>query len=337
MSKTVLIYSNFNEWTAASFINDVDDLLEKNIDAELNVAINSNGGSPEYGWGMIHKFQQFPNKKSVVNHGKSYSFGAYFNCYTENTSCLDVTQFLIHRAAYAEWVEKDPEWFTEDMRNNLKNINAKLRAALEAKIDVEKFNNLKVCKDKGITLDDIFSMDARIDVFINAKDAKAIGLVDRIETITPKIKAELEQFEAAAKYIEPGANRNDDKKNKPLNKNKMTKAELKAAHPELYNEIYNDGVSAGTTEEQDRVGSIMAFAEVDPAMVKTAIASGKKLTETQRNELLLKAVKGQKAEAITDDSQKEITTGADKTIAEATAKETLDAEAKFLADYKAGK
>lgn len=335
MLKSLLIYGNFNQYSATEFINGIDTMLEKDPNAELQACVNSNGGEVDYGWGMIHKFQQFGNAKSVVNHGKAYSMGLYFNCYTDDTSCLDVTEFLLHRAAYSEWVENDPELFDEDRRKSLKAMNDKLRAAFEAKVDVEKFNNLKVMKDKNITLDDVFSLDNRIDVKFGAKEAKAIGLVNKIITITPKIKSEIEaNFEIAAKYNDGNTNKNE-KENKPLNTKKMTKAELKAAHPELYAEIYNEGVTAGTDEEKDRVGSIMAFNEVDPALVKTAIASGKKLTETQRNELLLKAVKGQKAEEIVADSKEPVVTGTDKE-AEAKAKADKAAEDKFIADAKAG-
>lgn len=335
MAKSILIYGTFGQYSATEFITGIDELLEENPNAELQVPINSNGGEVDYGWGMIHKFQQFPNKKSVINHGKAYSMALYFNCYTDETSCLDVTEFLLHRAAYSEWVENDPELFNEDRRKSLTNMNNKLRAAFEAKVDVEKFLALKVMKDKGYTLDDIFSLDNRIDIRLTAKEAKAIGLVKSIVTITPKIESQIEaNFKIAAQFNEGAENK---KEIKPLNNKKMTKAELKAVHPEVYNEIYNDGVSAGVTAEKDRVEAIMVFADVDHTIVKTAIASGKDLTKAQTNELLLKAVKGTKADEIAADSTKDVTTGAAKTEAEKKVEDQKKADADFLADVKAGK
>lgn len=335
MPKSILIYGNFGQNSATEFINGIDDLLEEDPNAELQVPINSNGGEVDYGWGMIHKFQQFPNKKSVINHGKAYSMALFFNCYTDETSCLDVTEFLLHRAAYAEWIENDPELFNEDRQKSLKAMNDKLRSAFEAKVDVEKFNNLKVMKDKNITLDDVFSLDNRIDIRLNAKDAKAIGLVKNIVTITPKIQSQIEaNFKIAAQYNEIAIDNTN--KNKPLNTKKMTKAELKAAHPELYAEIYNEGTTAGADEERDRVGSIMAFNEVDPALVKTVIASGKKLSETQKNELLLKAIKGQKADDIAADTAAPIVTGTPETPEAKKAREEKEATDKFMKDVKDG-
>lgn len=337
MPKSILIYGTFGECLATEFINAIDELLEETPGAEIEVPINSNGGEVDYGWGMIHKFQQFPNKKSIINHGKAYSMALYFNCYTDETSCLDVTEFLLHRAAYSEWVENDPELFNEDRRKSLKTMNDKLRAAFEAKVDVEKFLNLKVMRDNNYTLDDIYSLENRIDIRFNAKEAKAIGLVKNIVTITPKIQSQIEaNFKVAAKFNEVVTSNNDKNKNKPLIKNKMTKAELKASHPELYNEIYNEGVTAGVATEKDRVEAIMEFAEVDPELVKTVIASGKDLTKAQTNNLLLKAVKGSKVDEIAADGKTPVVTGSAKTTEQLTAEAEKAAADKFMSDVKAG-
>jgi len=338
MPKSILIYGNFGQYSATEFIMGIDELLEENPNAELQVPINSNGGEVDYGWGMVHKFQQFPNKKSVIIHGKAYSMALYFACYTEDVSSLDVAEFLLHRAAYSEWVENDPELFNEDRRNSLTQMNKKLRAAFEAKVDVEKFLALKVMKDKGYTLDDIFSLDNRIDIRFNAKEAKAIGLVKTIVTITPKIESLIEaNFKIAAQYNEGATHiENDKNKNKPLIKNKMTKAELKAEHPALYAEIYNEGITAGTTAEKDRVEAIMEFVDVDPELVKTVIASGKDLTKAQTNNLLLKAVKGQKVDEIAADGKTPIVTGAAKDEATKKAEEAKAAEEKFMKDVRDG-
>lgn len=335
MPKSILIYGTFGQYSATEFINGIDELLDENPNAELEVPINSNGGEVDYGWGMIHKFQQFPNKKSVINHGKAYSMAMYFNCYTDESSCLDVTEFLLHRAAYSEWVEKDPELFNEDRRKSLTQMNNKLRAAFEAKVNVEKFLALKVMKDNNYTLDDIFSLDNRIDIRFNAKEAKAIGLVKNIVTITPKIQSQIEaNFKIAAQFNELGIDDTNNKqnKNKPLNKNKMTLAELKAEHPELFAQV----IAMGVEQEKDRVDAIMVFADVDADLVKTAIASGKDLTKAQTNELLLKAVKGQKVNDITADSSKPLTTTTTKTPEQIKAELEKVEEEKFLADVKAG-
>src|SRR5690606_34151083 len=47
---------------------------------------------------------------------------------------------------------------------------------------------------KGVSLDEIFSNDQRIDVFLSAQEALTIGLVDRIVEITPERKAEIDSI-----------------------------------------------------------------------------------------------------------------------------------------------
>lgn len=65
----------------------------------------------------------------------------------------------------------------------------------------------------------------------------------------------------------------------------MTAAEFKAAHPAAHAEI----VQEAATAERDRVGSWMAFAEVDPTAVKAGIESGSGISQTQMSEFALKA------------------------------------------------
>lgn len=212
---------------------------------------------------MIAKFNELTGVKKVKNDGKSYSMGLFFNCYVENASALDVSNFLLHRAAYPQWIEQDPEYFNQAMRENLAAINKSLRAAFEAKVDVAKFEKLK-----GVTLDEVFSMESRIDVNLTAAEAKKIGLINEIITITPKIKAEIEAnlnnytVGIAAKYTEA-------KINNPINNNNqkksiMTIEQLKAEHPA----VYAQALALGVEQEKDRVGSIMAFNDIDPEAVK---------------------------------------------------------------------
>lgn len=287
MPKEILIYGSIDDVSASNFINNVNEELEENADSEIVVRVNSNGGSPEYGWGMVAKFAEIPNnKKKVKNDGKSYSTALYFNCYAEKTIAVDTAQFLLHRAAYPSWIENNPDIFSEGMRTNLDNINTKLRAAFEAKVDVSKFENLKSVKDKGITLDKVFSMDARIDVSLTAKEAKQIGLISEIIQITPAIKAEIEAYEVAASAgIEP--KQENKKPNTQTSKtNKMTLAELQAAHPELFAQV----LAMGIAKEKDRVEACLTFVESDAKGVVEVIASGKDLTQKQIIDFSLKAM-----------------------------------------------
>lgn len=324
-SKDILIYGSINEETSAEFIEDINEALYEDPATEIVVRINSNGGSPEYTWGMIAKFNELTGIKKVKNDGKSYSMGLFFNCYVENASALDVSNFLLHRAAYPQWIEQDPEYFNQAMRENLAAINKSLRAAFEAKVDVAKFEKLK-----GVTLDEVFSMESRIDVNLTAAEAKKIGLINEIVVITPQLKAEIEAnlnnytVGIAAKYTET-------KINNPINNNNpkksiMTIETLKAEHPA----VYAQALALGVEQEKDRVGSIMAFNDIDPEAVKKAIASGKFLSETEKSELAIKAIAKLKLTATKEESAPAATT-----TEEAAAKPEAEIKADaFMAEVK---
>ena len=73
------------------------------------------------------------------------------------------------------------------------------------------------------------------------------------------------------------------------NNTAMTTAELKAQHPNTYNEILGIGVAAGVEAEKDRAGSWLAHLSTDPETVKKGIESGGEITATVRETLLVKA------------------------------------------------
>ncbi len=286
MAKEILLYGSVNSETATDFVKEV----EGSKDEDLVIRVNNSGGSPEDMFAMAAKISEHAKKKKGKVDGMAYSAGAFILSYMEDVECLDVSKFLIHRAAYPEWYEKS-DYMTEAMWTNLNSINASLRAGLEAKIDVEKFNAL----GKG-TLDEIFSNETRIDVFLNAKEAKKIGLVNKIVTLTPSKSAEIKNMVAkiAAEYnADPQIDIEFPEtvvKEKKENKKTMTLDELKADHPNLYAKIYDSGVLAGIEKEHDRVKACMTFAEFDLPGVKVAIESKKDLSQAQMADFAMKQV-----------------------------------------------
>lgn len=330
MPTDILIYGRIDEYSATAFFENVNEELEENPEAEIVVRINSEGGSPEYTWGMIAKFNELTGKKSVKNDGKSYSMGLYFNCYVENAIAYDTTQFILHRAAYSNWIESDPEMFSDSMRSNLENINKKLRAAFEAKVDVSKFENLKSVKAKGITLDKVFSMDSRIDVALTAKEAKQIGLINEVVQLTPSIKAEIESHIGAnASYEVQSFKKENLQITQPKKQKPMTIETLKAEHPALFAQI----VALGVDGERNRVAAAMVYNDIDPIAVKALIESGKDLSQKDMAEFGLKATHKMMAENIKKDSPVAVVTAEVPVLETEKEKATAD----FLADVKAGK
>jgi hypothetical protein len=130
----------------------------------------------------------------------------------------------------------------------------------------------------------MFAMDSRIDVILNADQAKQLGIVQKVNALTPQKKSEIMALSATHNIaaFAPNISATITKTEKPI---VMTAAEFKAAHPAAHAEI----VQEAATAERDRVGSWMAFAEVDPTAVKAGIESGNGISQTQMSEFALKA------------------------------------------------
>ena len=109
----------------------------------------------------------------------------------------------------------------------------------------------------------------------------------------------------------------------------MNVEEYKAAHPEAFAKIVEQGVK----KERDRVGSIMAYNTIDPVAVKAAIESGEALTETQRSEFHVKLMNAGTKANITADANEATTTAA---TASPEKDEALKLEA-FMKDVNLGK
>lgn len=285
--KEILLYDSIFSYTSQVFVT----ALEEAKDQEISVRVNCDGGEPECGWGMIAKFSEHVGKKKVKVDGKAYSMAAFFLCYADDAECLDVTEFLIHRAAYSPWFEKDPNYFTDSLRANLERINKSLRAAFEAKVDVAKFEALK-----GVKVKDVFSMDSRIDVFLSAAEAKKIGLVSKVTKITPEKRAEIDSYaqKIAARYtVKTVQADNEDteieKENSNQNPTTMTLEEIKDKHPGLYAQILAIGVKDGAAAEKERIEALLVYNEIAPKEVAAAIESGAKVTGKMMAEMSLLA------------------------------------------------
>jgi len=268
MAKELYLYTNISDWSAERFIAS----LEENKNEDISLRMNTDGGDPQAAWGMIAKMKEHRKDVEIKVDGAAFSSGAFMLPYATRAEGLEVSRYLIHRAAY--WNEGN---LTDAQKSELAAMNADLRKALEQKIDVKKFESIA-----KVTLDDVFDLNRRIDVFLNAEQAKEIGLIQKITPINKAAASSLlstNYQRAMAQYTEP---------TKPIienqNYNTMTLQELKASNPKLYAEIFNEGVTA----ERDRVEACLVFMDVDAKGVKAAIESGKPLSAKAMAEFALK-------------------------------------------------
>ncbi len=297
MAKEILVYGSIYDWSVVPFIREV----EAASGQDITIRVNSPGGSPLSNFGMIAKLKEHQGSVKIKVDGQAASSAAYLCLYASEVESLDVSQFLFHRAAYPDWLEASKDYFTEDMRNSLIKINADLRAAMEGKFTAKKWQEVT-----GFSLDDLFSLDSRIDVTISAEQAKDLGIVTKIVNITPAKKAELHSLIAAhapellAKFNAEIIAETSEQKVTTQNNNKMTVAELQASHPEVYAAIIKS--------ERDRVGSYMVYAHLDLEACKQGIASGEAMTHTQMSEFALKSFQASQLAAIEGGNAKDVRT-----------------------------
>ena len=285
MAKEILLYGSINQDSAAQFIAQLND----SIDEDIEVRVNTPGGQVAYGYGMIAKFAEHPKSKKVKVDGMAFSAGFQFCVNADYVECLDVSDFMMHRAAYPEWIESNPEYFDEAMKAELNKTNALFEKAIKNKLDVEAIQEIMDSKVelKGAKFKDIFSLDTRLDIYFTAKEAKKIKLVDKINVVTPKKKAEVLAYKhlMAAEFI----GLSNQKKEEVQTQKQIIKMDLqtfKVSHPSVYAEAMAEGVSA----EKDRVEGWLTFNEVDAKAVSDGIASGKGITAKNMGEFTLKAM-----------------------------------------------
>lgn len=321
MPKDILLYGDIYSYTAERFINALSDVDGEDIKAR----INSNGGSPEYAWGMIGKFAEHSGGKTVHVDGQARSMAAFFLVYADDAECYDVSQFLLHRAHYPEWMESS---MSESMQEDLTNVNAKLRKACES-----KFSSADLKRVTGYTMNQLFSTDGVQDIVLTAEQAKDLGLVSKVNKLTPSKKRAIADemvkvaehstgMRLAAKADDPAPQPEPEKE--PISKSdKMTLAELQAKHPELYAKA----VETGVNQERDRVGSLMAFVDVDTEAVSKMIKDGEELSKTAMADFTRKMFSKEAKAEVQSDSQGKVDTD------EPENPET-DADKKALADFE---
>jgi ATP-dependent protease ClpP protease subunit len=303
MPKQILLYGRIDSYAATEFNECLQEMQESAPIDELTLRINTPGGEPEYGWGIISMFKDLDCIKKVKVDGQAHSMGAFILCYVNEAETLDVAEFLIHRAAYPSWIESS-EMFDQATKDNLIRINQSLEKAFRAKVDVAMFEQMK-----GVKVKDIFSMDQRLDVYLTAKEAKKIGLVNKITTLTSDAANEIKAYAKAAEsgkgIFVPTITENNNEFNQNQNHKKMTAAEFKAAHPAEYAALQQEAINA----ERDRVGALLAFIDVDQKSIVEAVKKGDALTGTMAAELTRKAVSKAAVSALADDSAKDIQVG----------------------------
>lgn len=292
MSKELLLYSHIFDFTAETLITGI----EENMDEPIAIRANTPGGDVMAGWGIIAKMQEHGDITMKID-GTVASMGTFIAIFANNVEALDVSKIHLHRATGNVDDQEDQDF--------VDSVNADLKKKLKAKIDEAKFKEIT-----GVSINQLFDSEKRVNVTLSAKEAKQVGLVDKVITLKP---SEVKAFQE--KYFKIAASENgvDEPvtkpiKNKPKPKTMSIEAlkieTLKAEHPDLFKEIYDQGVNA----ERDRVGAWAAFSDVDPKAVKEGIEGGEPLSQKVMAELTLKSVSAKAVKDIEADGEGKVET-----------------------------
>ena len=179
MAKPILLYTSIWEETAKDI---TEQILEYPEGEPLDIWMNTPGGSITSGWSIIAALNERNIDVNYTIVGDASSFGFIMLLFGKNNKAYDTSNFLFHRAA--SWAE---DWMNEDELKDVEQRNKVIRKKLESRIDESIFIEVT-----GKSFDDIFDMDSRIDVRLNAQQAKKIGLIDSIVKLDSKKRQELE-------------------------------------------------------------------------------------------------------------------------------------------------
>lgn len=278
--RTVPFYSSINESSVGAFIEKVEE-VKLTGEKDLFMKASSGGGNPFAGWGLITVARDWVAEVEGGTfkfraEGVAASMMAYVGLFASNSESIQQTHFMVHRAAVPEWME------SEETLLLLEKVNGDLMKAFKAKVDTKKF--LALPQAKGVTSIKRFfdSRQPRIDVNLTAKEAKEIGLIQNVITLSPIEAQELNTQLIAAKMEPIEVSSPKPKTDTEIPKKtdtKMNVSELRTNHPEVYQEVLRLGNTEGTNTERDRVEAWMAYHEIDAEAVVTGIQSGEPVTQ----------------------------------------------------------
>lgn len=284
MAKEIYLYSGIYSFVAKEIIQAIEDAG----DQEIIMRENTPGGDVFATYGIASKMQEHGNVTLKVD-GAAFSGGAFLVLFAKRVEALDVSTFMFHRADMYVSSPEDQLF--------LDKVNKDLKSKMLKKIDSEKLKAMK-----GISVEELFNPETRIDLFLTAKEMKTLGLVDKVTTLTPsEVTAFNERFFKVAAEHNPTQNQNQNIMITSL-------AELKEKFPAIYASAIEEGKKIGIEAEKDRVGAAMVFAHLDPDGVKKIIESGKPMTATQMAEFSLKAASPEALAKLKTESQKDVQT-----------------------------
>jgi len=282
MAKELYLYSPLYSYVAETANKELSLIPDSE---ELTVRFNTPGGETNAGFAFLSKLQERKTPKTAIIDGEAMSMGAFMLPFFDHVIANDTSSIMFHKAAYYEWY-KPSESELAKLKATNELFKQKLTAKVAGKKGAEEF------------IDKVFEADVRNDVDITPKKALELGIVNEIRKIEPTAMLgmqmvamvdEGQELKAVKKTPQSSGELDSNLKNESMNL-----VELKAKFPAVYAQARKEGAD----QELDRVGSWMAFNEIDPVKVKAGIESGLPVGQKATAEFTVQSMQKGKLEAI---------------------------------------
>lgn len=330
MKKAVNLYFAIFNWSADYVIN----AMEEADGDEFTMRINSPGGDVFAGYGIVQKMREMDAKVIAKVDGIAASMAGFLLLFADEVQMGTQARLMIHRA--------DGRVENDEQQAFLDGVNKDLKAALKSKVDSKKLKELK-----GVTIEQIFNPSQRMDVWLTAKEAKAIGLVDKVIKLTADKISALEDFTpsiAAMGYTVPEINQdiNTEQPAEATEPNAeqiqtntnftMTVEDFKRAHPEAHKAL----VAQAAAAELDRVNAWLKFVEVDAEAVKKGIESKEPIGQAAYADFMAKIAKATATANLAAEGAATAGTTTTEEVADTTAAEAEKTDVELFAEKVKG-
>jgi len=288
MGKEILLYQGLYNWTAEELIK----VLNEHMGKPVTMRVNSPGGQVLSSLGLYAKMREHGNVTVKVD-GIAASGAWNLLLYANSVECLQVSRFMVHRA--------DGDSSTEENKKLLADINVDLRKQMESRISNVKFKEVS-----GYELTELFNPEQRINVWLNPKQMKDLGIVSKINKLEP---SEISAIAAQSMGLDIAAFNEVTSEipvietiEKPVKITSMDINKFKSEHPAVYAEVVALGHVAGAKAEKLRIESWDAFRGVDAVAVQKGIEEGTEMTISQMAKFNAQAIGKYKVDEIQKDA-----------------------------------
>ena len=302
--REIKLYSGFYDETIQAVIEEMQSVPDNE---EINLRINSGGGSVFAGWGLIAEMQKRTGKVTVSIDGNASSMAFVTALYADSVKILSTTVAGVHRAA---------SWNTEDEGsvNMVKGQNEKIKAAIGSRLGFSAFKDA-TGKDINEIFNGLTGHSEYPIVYLDADALVKIGLVaqENVQELTAELAAELGDSKVDMyTHIDLPVAKGD----KPTDK----KIELNSninTNTNMEKQFTQADIDAAVKAERSRVNAYLAHASTDIDKVIAGIKSGEELSADVREELMIARADAKTLAVIANASQKDVIVKEETTEAQA--------------------